>query len=192
MLNYQKEMKTKLFIKRLEFLLYCVIMLIIAYLLDRFYQMLIFLLLFNFIHDAFRYRFHADTIIKDPIKSVRWCKVITIFVHIIYLILCGNLNISIYYNLLIIFLITLLNCLLEYSIHSIIVRNIKLCDCTTLVDMCKQANISYDAQRRLIMRYVQHKSIREIAHSECVDEQSIKISLNRSLKRLKELNLIEN
>lgn len=185
------NLKTKLFLKRLNFIIYCLILLGISFVFNRFYQMLIFLLLFNFIQDTFIYRFHADTIIEDPIKALKWCKVITITIHILYLIFCKNLNYSIYSNLCIIILIALLNCLLEFSIQKLIIRNIKLCDYNTLIEMCEKANLSYDVQKRLIMKYIQHKTNKEIAQIECVDEQAIKMTINRSLKKFKELKLID-
>ena len=156
----------------------------ISFLLDRFYQMLIFVLFYSFIQNCFKYRFHADTIEPEPIKAVKLCKVITICVEIIYLALCNKLNISIYSNLFIIFLIALGNCLLEVSIQHFIVKEEYLKDKNKLIILCKNANLSENATNRMILKYVDGKSYQEIADIECVDVDSIKKSINRSRKKI--------
>ena len=95
--------------------LYCIGLLALSYFMDRFFQMLMFILFFNLIQNSFLKRFHADTLFEgEPIKAVRYCKVITLVVELIYLVLCKDLDISIYSNLLIIFLIAFINALLQF------------------------------------------------------------------------------
>lgn len=50
--------------------------------------------------------------------------------------------------------------------------------------MCKEADISEQVTKRLIMKYVNHKTIKEIAIIECVEEQAVKMSINRAKKKL--------
>ena len=168
----------------LVYLLYNIILLTISYFFGRFYQMLIFILFYSFIQNCFHYRFHADTIQDDPIKAVNLCKVITIVVEIIYLLLCKNLNISIYSNLFIIFLVALINCLLEFSLRYFIIKKDDLRDKEKLLTLCKNANLTKNATDRMILKYVDGKSYKEIADLECVDVQTIKMSINRSRNKI--------
>lgn len=168
----------------ITYLIYNAILLTISYFLNRFFQMLIFVLFFEFIQNCFRYRFHADTIEKEPIKAVRLCKVITIFVEITYLIFCDNLDISVYSNLFIIFLIAFINCLLEFSLENYIIKDSYLTDRDKLTELCQKAKLSKNATDRMILRYVENKTYQEIADLECVDIESIKKSIMRSKKKI--------
>lgn len=168
----------------LVYLIYNAILLFVSFLLNRFYQMLIFVLFYSFIQNCFRFRFHADTIQDDPIKAVRLCKVITIAVELLYLAFCKNLNISIYSNLFIIFLITLSNCLLEFSIENAVVKTDDLRNKEKLITLCNKAHLTKNATDRMVMKYIEGKTYKEIAEMECVDIQTIKISINRSRNKI--------
>lgn len=168
----------------LIYVAYNIILLTISFLLGRFYQMLIFILFYSVIQNCFKYRFHADTIQDDPIKAVRLCKIITIIVEVLYLIFCNNLNISIYSNLFIIFLIALINCLLEFSLEHFIIKTDYLKDEEKLITLCRNAGLTQNATNRMILKYVKGKTYKEIADIECVDIQTIKISINRSRKKI--------
>lgn len=168
----------------LSFVVYNIILLTISFLLNRFYQMLIFVLFYEIIQNCFKYRFHAESIQRDPIKATRLCKVITIFVEIIYLVFCKNLNISIYSNLFIIFLIALINCLLEFALEHFIIKQDDLRDKEKLITLCRNANLTKNATDRMIMKYIEGKTYKEIANLECVDIQTIKISINRSRNKI--------
>ncbi|MBR3208863.1 MAG: hypothetical protein IKF82_01200 [Bacilli bacterium] len=168
----------------LIYILYNICLLTIAYFLNRFYQMLIFVLCYELIQGGFKYRFHADSIEKNPIKAVRLCKLITICVEVIYLFICNNLDISVYSNLLVIFLIAFLNCLLEFSLEYYISRTNCLRDKDTLLELCKNRNLSERATNRMIMKYIDGKTYQEIADIEVVDLEAIKKSINRSRKKI--------
>lgn len=168
----------------LVYITYNIILLTISYFFDRFYQMLIFILFYSFIQNCFRYRFHADSIQDDPIKAVKLCKIITIVVEVTYLIFCENLNISVYSNLFIIFLIALLNCLLELALETTIVKESALKDKEKLSILCKRAGLTKNATERMFLKYIENKTYQEIADLECVDLQTIKTSINRSRKKI--------
>lgn len=168
----------------LVYITYNIILLTISFLLDRFYQMLIFVLFYSFMQNCFRYRFHADSIQDDPIKAVKLCKIITIVVEVTYLIFCENLNISVYSNLFIIFLIALLNCLLELALETTIVKESALKDKEKLSILCKRAGLTKNATERMFLKYIENKTYQEIADLECVDLQTIKTSINRSRKKI--------
>lgn len=168
----------------ITYLIYNSILLTIAYFFDRFFQMLIFVLFFSFIQNCFKYRFHADSIVDDPIKAVRLCKVITICVEIIYMIFCKGLDVSIYSNLFIIFLIAFINCLIQFALENIIIKNDYLKDKDKLLDLCRKANLSKNATDRMVLKYIENKTCQEIANIECVDVDTIKKSINRSRKKI--------
>ena len=168
----------------ITYLIYIIILLTLSYFLNRFFQMLMFILFFEFIQNCFRYRFHADTIVADPIKAVKLCKVITIIVELVYLSFCNKLDISIYSNLLIIFLIAFTNSLLEFSLESFFTKENCLKDKEILLDLCSKANLSQSATNRMILRYIENKTYEEIADLECVDVDSIKRSISRSKAKI--------
>ncbi len=166
------------------YILYNVALLTLAYFIDRFYQMLIFVLFYNMIQNCFNYRFHAETLQSDPVKAVKLCKVITIVVEIIYLIFCKDLDISVYSNLFIIFIITLINCLLELILEMNITKYAVLKDKDKLLELCLKANLSKNATDRMILKYIDGKTYQEIADIECVDIDAIRKSIARSRKKI--------
>lgn len=168
----------------ITYLIYNIVLLTISYLLNRFFQMLMFILFFEFIQNCFYHRFHADTIQPDPIKAVRLCKIITIVVELIYLIFCHNLNISVYGNTFIIFIIAFLNCLLEFSLENFFVKRDVLKNKDKLLELCLKAKLTENATNRMIMKYIENKTYQEIADIECVDIETIKKSINRSRNKI--------
>lgn len=168
----------------ITYLIYTTILLTIAYFFNRFFQMLMFVLFFSFIQGCFYYRFHADTIVKDPIKAVKLCKLITVGVEILYMIFCNNLDISLYSNLAIIFGIAFVNCILEFSLEKFFIKQDCLKDKDTLLELCRRANLTKNATDRLVMKYIDNKTYQEIASIECVDIDTIKKSINRSRKKI--------
>ena len=166
------------------FILYNIILLTISFLLGRFYQMLIFVLFYSFIQNCFNYRFHAESIQSNPIKAVKMCKIITITVEMLYLAFCQDLDISIYSNLFLIFVITLINCLLEFSLKYAIINKNSLRNKETLISLCQSANLTPNATNRMIMKYIENKTYSEIADIECVDIETIKKSINRSRNKI--------
>ncbi len=179
------KLRRILFIRRIVYYLYCCILLIISYFLNRFFQMLIFLLIFNFIQNAFNYRFHADTLYPDkPSKANLVCKFITIVVEIIYLIFCKELNVSVYSNLFVIFVIATINALLQFYLERVLNSKALLKNREFILTKGNEVGLSTTAINRLILRYVEGKSIKEIASIECLTEESVKQSLRRSKRKL--------
>ena len=167
-----------------SYLIFNAILLTLAYFLNRFLPMLMFILFFSFMRGCFYYNFHADSITDNPIKAVRLCKLITIIVELVYLAFCQPLDISVYSNLLIIFTIALINCLVEFGIEHSVIRYDQFRDKDTLLLLCNNAHLTKNATDRMILKYVENKTYKEIADLECVDIQSIKISINRSRKKI--------
>lgn len=179
------RLKFKLLKNRILYIVYNIVLLTLAFLLDRFYQMLTFILFFEIIQSCFLKRFHSDTLIDNPVKAVKYCKIITIVVEITYLIYCKELNISIYSNLLIIFLIAFTNSLLQFYAERVVINSSNLADLDYLTNICNEAGLSELSTNRMIMRYVEKKTYKEIAQIEFVDEESIRKSIKRSKKKLK-------
>ena len=178
------KLKFKLLQDYIIYGIYNLAMLLIAFVFDRFFQMLMFILFFETLQNCFKYRFHADTIQENPIKAVKLCKIITFIVEITYLIFCKNLDTTIYSNLFIIFCIAFVNCILEFTLEKLIEKYCTLNNKEYLLELCAKANLSKLQTDRLVMRYIERKTIKEIANIECVNEDSIKKALSRSKKEL--------
>lgn len=166
------------------YMLYNICLLTVAYFLNRFYQMFIFVACYELIQGGFKYRFHADSIEKNPIKAVRLCKLITIVVELIYLLVCNNLDVSVYSNIIIIFFIAFINCLLEFALEHFLLKTNDLKDKTKLLELCKQAKLTKSATDRMVSKYIKNKTYQEIADEECVDVTTIKKSINRSRNKI--------
>ena len=167
------------------YILYSVAILALAFALNRFFQMLMFILFFETIQNCFNKRFHADTIfIDEPIKAVKYCKIITIVIELVYLYFCKDLNTSIYSNLVVIFLIATINALLEFYCERTIVKKCRLKNLDSLLILCEEANLTQLATNRMIMRFVEKKSYEEIADLEFVDVETIRKSIMRSKKKI--------
>lgn len=82
-------------------------------------------------------------------------------------------------------IIVLINSLIQCYIVSKEKLSNTLTDKEQLILKCKDKGITNLATNRLILRYIEHKSIKEIAQLECVEQGSIAISLMRSRKKLK-------
>ena len=54
----------------------------------------------------------------------------------------------------------------------------------TLRMLCEEAKLTEESTHRLILRYVYNKKVIEIAEIECVEVDTIKKSISRSLKKL--------
>lgn len=177
------KLKRVILRKRLVYLLYNVFLLVASYLLGRLFQVLILILFYNVIQDSFNYRFHADALTDDSIKASRLCVLITIVVECLYLLICININVSVYGNLLILLFFSTISALLQYAnVHSEIY--IKPSFQNHILERCEQANISELAKRRLIAHYIEKKTIKEIAIEECVEEASIKQSIRRTKRKV--------
>ena len=171
--------------KRIVYYLYCILILTIAYFLNRFFQMLIFILFFNLIQNCFSFRFHADTIFpNEPIKASNVCKLITIGVEIIYLVFCKEFDVSVYSNLFVIFVIALINALLQFFLERALSSKSILQNKELLLIRCEEVGLSKESINRLILRYIDKKSLQEIADIEFVEIESIKQSLRRSKRKL--------
>ena len=178
------KLRKKLLIKKLVYVLYNILMLTIAYIVNRFFQMLIFILFYNTLQNCFKYRFHADTIFpNDPIKAVKYCKLITIVVEIIYLIFAKS-NVSVYSNLFIILIIVVLNSLLQFYLERQIINKNILTNKEHVIGICKEYGISDLATNRLIQHFICGKTIIEIASEESVEEHTIKQSIRRTRRKI--------
>ena len=179
------KLKKKILIKRSLYILYNIALLSIAFLFDRFFQMLIFILFYNLIQNCFYYRFHADTLFpNDPIKAVRYCKLITIVVEITYMIFCKELNVSVYSNLFIILIIAIINALLQSFCEKFIYNCSQLKSYSSLKTVLDANNISELNQHRMIEHYINNKTISQIAKEEYVEEITIKQAIRRTRKKL--------
>lgn len=182
------KLQRKLLYGKLLYIIHLIILCSISFVFDKLIQMITFLILFNIVHDSFKYRFHSDSIIDDPIKAIRVCKIITIVIEIIYLVICLKLDKSIYSNLAIIFGICLSNCLLEFTIISV-------CKCKlnpirkginreTLIKLCKEKDFNDFETNIMIDYYCNNYKIDKIAIKYQYSSDNIKKIKSKLLKRL--------
>ena len=142
-----------------------------------------FILLFGTVRKGFNYTFHADTLYPEhPIKAGYMCKLITFVVEITYLIFCKELNVSVYSNLFVIFTIALISALLQFYLERVL--SFKYLTKEDIIIRGKEVGLSQEAINRLILRYVDHKSIQEIADIEYITMEAVKQSLRRSRRKL--------
>lgn len=177
-------LKKKLLINRIKYILYCLIILFISYIFNRFIQMLIFILFYESIVECYNYKFHSDTIIKDSKKAVKYCKIITIFVELIFLMICKDLKISLYLNISVVLIFATSDALVQFYAERYNITKDKLSDIETLKTLCLEAHLTDIVTNRMIMKYINHKSYEEIAELECVDVDTIRKSLYRSRKKI--------
>lgn len=120
------KIASKLIKEYLGFFINCAIILIIAYFFDKFFAMLLFILFVGTIKSCFKIEFHADSLFEnEPIKALKYCKFISIFVEIIYLIVSSNLELTIYANIFVIFTFALVNSILEVALETIFLTTTK-------------------------------------------------------------------
>lgn len=177
--------RKKMLIRYTIYFVHCLIILGLAYLLNRFFQMLMLILFFNAIQGCFNYRFHTDTIITDdPIKADNLCKLITVVVELVYLAFCKDINVSVYSNLFVIFTIASVNALLQYFLERIIIHSSALRNKDYLEYLCMEYSISTIATKRLIDHYIHKKSYKQIANEEFVEPDTVKQSIIRTKKKI--------
>lgn len=165
-------------------IIYHIILLTFSYFIGKLIQMILFLISFNLIQNCFKYRFHSEYLIKDSIKAVKICKLITILIEILYLIMCKELYLSFYLNLIIIIIISILNCLIGYLVLENNKNKNIFKDKELLLKACKRANLTILATNRLIAKYIDNKTYQEIAFEEKLDCDTIKKSISRSKKKI--------
>lgn len=183
--NVDKMLKKKLFKQKLLYILYNVCILSISAFVNKFLQMALFIFFFEFIQNCFKKRFHTDTIQDDPIKAVRYCKIITVVIEVIFLVLCNSFDISIYKNIFEIFIIAAFNSLLQVFFENAIVEKEEaLRDKDRLLKMCKEAGIKEEMIQRMIWKYVENKTYEEIASIEHVELDTVKQSIRRARRKL--------
>lgn len=106
-------MKKKHCKKTIIYLTLTLATLIVAFLFNRLWEMLLFVACFNFLHACFYKRFHANSIEKDFRKANWLCFIITLSVQTIYLILCISIKTTVYANIFIVIGVCLINCHLQ-------------------------------------------------------------------------------
>lgn len=165
--------------------LYYATMFTIAFCVDKLLQMLLFVVFFHFTQGCFYKTFQPDVIEKDPIKAIKYYNFTKFCFELNFLIICNNFDISIYSNILEIFVIAAFNALLRYLFEKMIIekQNI-LKDKDKLIQMCKEVGVKDDMIQRMIWKYVDGKTYEEIASIERVEMETVKQSIRRTRKKL--------
>ena len=158
---------------------------LIAYLFNRWFEMLVFTLTYNIIRCEFTKAVHGNDFTTSHNKAIRLCRLITFIVQFISIIFLMTINLSKYLNIFLACVLGIINFILKYYIEREFSFELKLRNEKDLKKLCNDFKISQNAYNRLYMRYIQKLSISEIADIECVDELSITQSIRRSRKKIK-------
>lgn len=164
-------------------IIYHILLLAFSYFFNKLFQTILFLATFNLFQNCFKYRFHFDYVTESNIKAMKLCKITTIIIELIYLLMSKNLNLSLFLNFVIIIIISILNCFLGLYITLNNNKNIYK-DKDLLLQVCKQANLTSLATKRIILKYINNKTYTEIALEEKMEIETIKKSINRSRKKI--------
>lgn len=101
-----------------------------------------------------------------------------------FLVFSKDLKVSVYSNLFMIFGIAFINALIQVGVERSVIENSSLKNRDNLEYLCSKYNITELAKQRLIMRYIEKKSIKEIAMIENVEYETIKQSIRRSKRSI--------
>lgn len=179
------KLKFILLKRKIPFFLHLILMFLFSMLFNKHFEMLLFIISYKAISTCFTKQFHADTLFDDDsARANNLCKIITIIVELIYLYMCRKYNLSIYSNVFLIILISVFSGLIQFFLERNIVKPSKLTNRESLEALCLEANLSKEATKRMILRYVDKMSIKEIAKLEFVEEETIKQSIRRSKRKI--------
>ena len=116
-----KEEKIKNVIKDTIFLL---IIIALAYIFDKWYEMLVYIITFSFIRLEFSKAVHGKDFTELYSKGIKYCRYITFVIQIISLIFIIKIDISKYVNLLLAFILGIINFFAKDYLEYIIVNKI--------------------------------------------------------------------
>lgn len=163
----------KLIKEYLGFWLNCLIMLAIAYFFDKFFAMLLFILFVGTIKSCFKVEFHADSLFdNEPIKALKYCKLISIGIEVLYLIISSKVELTIYANIFVLFTLALINSIFEIALESIVIKTTK-------------------SRRDKILKIVDNneKDIEKLCKKNCLNGYSeiIYLYLNNTIEQVSEI-----
>lgn len=184
-----KTLKFKLFLYQAKGMAISIINLVailtIAYFFNKLTEMLIFTLTYNVIRKDFTLAVHGNDFTASHSKAVKICRLITFVIQFISIIFIISIDISKFLNTFLACVLGILNFVFKFYIENYLGLELKLRNPDMLKKMCDEANISENAYKRLYMKYIEKKSIKEIAELECVEEMTIGQSIRRSRIKLK-------
>ena len=105
-------------------LLYLLIVFIFAFISDKIYEIFTFILTYTIIRCEFTKMIHGSDFTKSSYKGIVYCRLITFAIQIISIIFIINIDISKYINLILAFILGIINFLgkdyLEYKINKVV------------------------------------------------------------------------
>lgn len=105
-------------------LLYLLIVFIFAFISDKIYEIFTFILTYTIIRYEFTKMIHGSDFTKSSYKGIVYCRLITFAIQIISIIFIINIDISKYINLILAFILGIINFLgkdyLEYKLNKVV------------------------------------------------------------------------
>ena len=105
-------------------LLYLLIVFIFAFISDKIYEIFTFILTYTIIRCEFTKAIHGSDFTKSAYKGIVYCRIITFVIQIISIIFIINIDISKYINLILAFILGIINFLgkdyLEYKLNKVV------------------------------------------------------------------------
>lgn len=168
-------------------LIYLSVVFWLAYIFNKTVEALSFILTYTIIRDEFNKAIHGSDFTNSAYKGNKYCRIITFAVQVISLLFIIAINISKYVDLALSFALGIINFFAKDYLECKLVKNYNInhIEKEKLISLCEKANLTAAATNRMIKKYVEHKTYQEIAVEEYVDINAIKLSINRSRKRLK-------
>ena len=162
------------------------VVIILAYILNRPYELFVYVISYTFIRAEFSKAVHGKDFTSSYVKGIIYCRLITMVVQAISIILLISVDISRYVNVLMGISLGIFNFFAkDYLEYHLVKTNLWLMNEQILEDLCVKHNLTDLAKNRLRMRYIEKKKIREIADIEKVEVESIEEFFRKLKKRLK-------
>ena len=181
------SLKFKLFIYRAKekfiSILNMVAILLLSYFFNKWFEMFIFMLTYNLIRCEFLLAVHGSDFVNSPSKSIILCRIITFIIQLTSIMFLISIDMSKFLNTFLASSLGAINYLLKFYLQRTLNLEFKIRDMTSLKTLCENAQLSELATRRMFMRYIEKKSIKEIAEIEMVEEATIIKSINRTRKK---------
>lgn len=157
---------------------------IIAIIFDKLLEFITFFVTYTLIKNEFTKAVHGSDFTTSGKKAIIYCIIITTSIQIISLIFLIKIDFSKYANILLAFVLGVINYYAKDYLEKVIVNKSILNDKDKLLLACKNANLTKSATNRLVLKYVDGMKIKEIAEIENVEEITILQSIRRSRRKL--------
>ena len=177
--------KEKLIDALYDLLAYTVVI-ILAIVLNKPFELFIYIISYTFIREEFTKAVHGKDFTSSYAKGIIYCRLITMAIQTISIIYLINIEVSRYVNILCAVSLGALNFFVkDYLEYHLVKTNLWLINEEILDNLCVKHNLSELSRKRMKMKYIDKMKNKEIAEFECVEVESIEEFFRKLKKRLK-------